>query len=75
MFMKKRILDDILRLADGRTEKHNITKNDYEIIKNDVHLVIQNDIILSSEKEVDFSKPFMCIEFSEGYIIFYHCNP
>ncbi|MBO5478927.1 MAG: hypothetical protein J6A04_04375 [Clostridia bacterium] len=68
-------INDILKLANGRIEKHSISKKDYEIIKNDVHFVMQDDIVLSFGKEVDFSKPFMCVEFSEGYVIFYHYNP
>ncbi len=69
--MKKRI-DEILNLVNRRIEQHTISKKEYETIKKDVHLCIQNNVEVS---QVDFCIPFVCIEFSEGYAIIYYYNP
>ena len=59
--MKKRI-DEILNLVNRRIEQHTISKKEYETIKKDVHLCIQNNVEVS---QVDFCIPFLFIEFYE----------
>lgn len=74
--MNKRITyNEILDLCSRGFENCNIDIDGYENIKNYIHLRIQNELILSSNEVFDFSKPFICIEFSEAYATIYHYNP
>lgn len=74
--MKERITyNDLLELCSRGTEERNITASEYENIKNYINLLIQDEIILDSNKVLDFSKSFICVEFSEAYAVIYHYNP
>lgn len=74
--MKERITyNDLLDICQRGFEERNITAAEYENIKTYIHIRIQNDIVLTSNEVFDFSKPFICVEFSEGYAIIYHYNP
>lgn len=74
--MEKRILyNDIFNIADGRFEHCNISKEVYNNIKDFIHWSIQDGILLSCNDEIDFCKPFLCVEFSEAYLTVYHYNP
>lgn len=74
--MEERITyNDLLELCSRGFEERNITKNEYENIKNYISLRIQDEIILDSNEVFDFSKPFICVEFSEAYAVIYHYNP
>lgn len=74
--MNERITyNDLLELCSRGFEDRNITMAEYENIKNYIHLRIQDEIVLDSNESFDFSKPFICIEFSEAYAIIYHYNP
>lgn len=74
IFMKKRTLNDILNLSDGRFEHYKISKQDFTNIKNFINLIIQDNYEIFSN-EIDFCKSFICVEFHEGYIAIYHYNP
>lgn len=74
--MEERITyNDLLELCSRGFEERNITKNEYKNIKNYISLRIQDEIILDSNEVLDFSKPFICVEFSEAYAVIYHYNP
>lgn len=74
--MEERITyNDLLELCSRGFEERNITIDEYENIKTYISLRIQDEIILDSNKVFDFSKPFICIEFSEAYANIYHYNP
>lgn len=75
MCMKRITYDDILKLANGRIEQHNISKENYIMIKNFIHWCIQDNVVLSCNDNINFLKSFICVEFSEGYLIIYHYNP
>lgn len=74
--MKERInYNDVLELCSRGFEERSITIDEYENIKTYISLRIQDEIILDSNEVLDFSKPFICVEFSEAYATIYHYNP
>lgn len=74
--MKERITyNDLIELCSRGAEERNITASEYENIKTYINLRIQDEIILDSNEVLDFSKPFICVEFSEAYVTIYCYNP
>lgn len=74
--MKERITyNDLIELCSRGVEERNITASEYENIKTYINLRIQDEIILDSNEVLDFSKPFICVEFSEAYVTIYCYNP
>lgn len=74
--MEERITyNDLLELCSRGFEERSITIDEYENIKAYISLRIQDETVLDSNKVFDFSKPFICVEFSEAYATIYHYNP